>query len=125
MTSGTARATYPPGTPTQPVTNLVMALLATDSTSPPRGVLFLSVATVLALMGTPALAVKPLVGTLVMVAAAHYAANGLYDVTGVTGWQVASAIGGLGIVALAGLPRAGPGAGGHPPPHRAAHRAAG
>lgn len=83
-------------------TNLVIALLVTDATSAPRGVLFLAVAAVLTLMGTPALQGKPLVGILVMVAAVRYAASGLYDITGAGGWETASAIAGFGIAAFAG-----------------------
>lgn len=83
-------------------TTLVVSLTTTEMTSPPLGVLYLGVGGVLLMMGGPALQAKPLVGCLILVASVRYVTSGLWEVTGVTGWQIASGIAGLGIAGFAG-----------------------
>lgn len=66
--------------------NLVVITLNPDAmTNAPRGVLYLGVGVVLALLGISVLSAKPLVGALVLAAATRFLVNGVYDVTAV-GW---------------------------------------
>lgn len=80
-------------------TDLAVQEFTGQTTSAPRGALFLAVAGVLVMLSVPGLAAKPLLSGVVLIAALRFATGGLYDLTASVGWERTS---GAVAVAVAG-----------------------
>ena len=71
------------------------------STNATQGLLALSLAAILLLVGLGALLAKPLLGVVISLASARFATSGLYELTGSTALQTSSGVLGCAIAAIA------------------------
>lgn len=85
---------------TWPATLLVSKGLPVGGTSPVLAAFYLGLGGFLLVLAAPGLVGKPLIGSLIIVAAARFVVSGLYEATGTLGLERASGVLGLLITAI-------------------------
>jgi succinate-acetate transporter protein len=85
---------------TWPATLLVSQGVPPGTTSPVLGAFYLALGGFLLVLAAPGLVGKPLIGTLIVVAAARFLVGGLYELVGSTGLERAAGVLGLFITAI-------------------------